>query len=137
MVRRLAAGAPDLEMQKARILAIADEVEKWLGLDWLEVKHFFNESNNDEDPDEMAHTVGKMQYLYGEITWQLYAVLQAEDLTLIKTMVHEYVHVMMAGIDKYLPLTKPYVTDANEFAVESVTRAIVRALRTPPPEALG
>lgn len=129
------AGAPDLELQKARVLSIASEVQTWLGLDWLHIVHLFNENDNDED--EMARAVGKWQYRYAEITWNLYTVMAAEDLTLIKTAIHEYVHVLLAPIDKHIPLSKPHVTEANEFAVESVAQAIVRALRTPPPDALG
>ncbi len=130
-----AATLKELARQKARILSIASAVEKWMGLDWLDLKHLFNE--NEHGDDVLAQTVAKWQYRYAEITWNLYNVMMVEDETLYGTMIHEYIHVLLAPLDEHLPLTKPHVTKQNEFAVESVAQALLHALRTPPPKALG
>ena len=128
------AGAPDLLLQKARVLSIADEVEAWLGLDWLRVVHLFNENENGED--QMAHAVAKPAYRYAEITWNLYTVMAAEDRTLYLSCIHEYVHVLTGPIDKHLALTKAHVLEALETSVENVAQAIGSALLSDPPEAL-
>jgi hypothetical protein len=113
---------PDLQAQRGRVLRMAKIVEDRLDLGWLDVRHFFSEA---EPKDAMAETASQWKYRYAEVTWYLYAVLRASDRSLFATVVHEYVHVLIAPIEHFLP---PKASDLDEFAVESVTRALMSAM---------
>lgn len=116
----------DWAEEKARINALGLKYQVLLGLEWLTIVHVFDEKVAEDTT--LASTVANWEYRNAAITWNLPAVARVLTATLESTMVHEMVHVLLNPVESHLP-DKPHVIACKEFAVESVARAIVCALR--------
>lgn len=91
----------------------------------LRVDHAFLASYKDEDHLVLADTESSWQYQHAKIRWFLPACTRLSDRDILETVIHEYVHVLHASLEKLLP-EEHQTHDQLEFATELTARAMVR-----------
>lgn len=109
------------ETDRERVDRAAGLWENELGLDWLEITHNFDEHFREDAV--VAETDVMWQYRRAVVTWNLPSVTRMSDKSLENIALHELVHVLMGPLKEELS-DSPYVSNLEEFTVESITRAI-------------
>lgn len=114
------------------IKRIQDYVDIWepmLDLPGVDVEHVFLPRVAEEDHTMVADTSASWEYRCATIRWYLGRVATLDDNDLENSVVHEYVHVLLAVMEKHLP--ERYRNSENsEHAVENITRALTAVYRT-------
>lgn len=128
-----------------RITEIADEAAQLVGmLDQFELTYLFDEGHDGDNVSgsgnqipqvsvTCAVTTAQWQYKRAKIRWFLPICATLTDERLFAVAVHELVHVLLNPLDSLLPEEDDdhWYADRNEFATESVTRAILTAAGRP------
>jgi hypothetical protein len=115
----------DQEIHEARVLGMAERVERELDLGWLKITHKFSTR---ADERVAAEAFPDWEYRQASILWQLCVVATITDEELHATMIHEVVHCLTAPLWNSLPTLAKHFDRLNELATENVTRAILAAL---------
>ena len=108
--------------QIQRILRVANRLQIELQLEWIHINHRFNEAPHEEGNLAVSET--QWEYRQADITWALTDVAAASDEELEKICIHEYMHILLGPLEEFLPKKSQ---KQEEFAVESLTRAIMAA----------
>lgn len=113
-----------------------DAVRVWKHLVPLNVTvtHIFIEGALDtESPDMLAETDAAWEYHQAKIRWSLRAAAGVEQAYIDGTVVHELVHVMLAGLEAHLRTDEGdhagYVNATCEHTVETIAAAIIRVAK--------
>lgn len=91
----------------------------------LNVSHAFSTSYADAHHTVVAETEFNWEYRDGKITWYLPRCAAMSDAELAEAIVHELVHCLIASMEANVPAKH---SKTNEFAVETVTQAILIAV---------
>lgn len=122
-----------------RVQGIADSAAEMLGMQYqYELTHIFDDGHDGDDAVEgseipqvyttCAVTTAQWQYKRAQIRWYLPICATHSDESLFTVAVHELVHVLLNPVDSLLPEDEHgWYSERNEFATESVTRAILTA----------
>lgn len=105
-----------------RIRHYVAEWEGVLDLPGVEVIHRFIETVRDDEEGTAADTEVKWQYRRATMRWYLPVLIGTPDDELESILVHEYCHVLLGPLASHL---KPNSVDFEEFAVESIARALL------------
>lgn len=115
------------EAQEQRILELADAIEEELGIkSWFQVSHKFSL----EIPEERvsAETTADWEYRQATMKWYLAITSSREGDELEATVLHEYIHVLLAPIHKYMQSGK-VMDDLNEYTCETITQVLLNVRR--------
>lgn len=107
-----------------RVILCTSLWSRTLGMDGLTIKH----RRVDAPPEdgELAATHPQWEYKQASIIWYMPKVAAIDDDELEAAVVHEFVHVLLAPMETWAREQKKCPTQAFEFAVESVTQAILK-----------
>lgn len=111
----------EAEAHRERVETITRGVQADLDLGWIAIKNNFNEEVTD---DRVACTTKTdWEYRQAALQWNLPTVARLTDKDIEDIAVHEFIHVLMAPLDEFLP-DKPHVSKLGEFVTESIARVI-------------
>ena len=109
---------------KRRVEELTTHWEGRLGIErFAKVRHVFVEDHH-EDPDQVADTEILWQYRSAKITFYLPPLSTLQDDTLEESVVHEYVHILVAAMEQHVGNG---CEEQVEYAVENVTQALLAA----------
>ena len=114
-----------LKATKDRIETLFEFWRAQLGLDWLTIAVGYSEGELAGEPSTCATTTALWQYRDASLMFYLPACALLDDDELERVVVHELVHVLNNPIETHLKGREEHI----EFAAESVTRAIMHAVR--------
>lgn len=121
----------DAQKHIDRVIRITGEIEEWLDLDGIDVKHQFHDGHYEDHTQETeygtttATTVVRWEYRFARIQWFLASVAVATDEELYRVALHEYCHVLMGAMQDCL---KPnHNMKLEERVTENFFRAILSA----------
>ena len=121
----------DAEEHKARVLRITGEIESWLDLGGIDIKHQFHDGHYEDHTQEeeygvtTATTIVRWEYRFARIQWFLASVAIATDDELYRVALHEYVHVLMGPLQDCFKSN--HMAKLEERATEDIFRAIASA----------
>lgn len=104
-----------------RILAIAGQIETEMDLGWQTIVHKFDPRVGDDRI--VCETSVDWQYRQTSCLWNVELCAGRTDDELVETMVHEFVHILIAPLWEAVGKKKHELV--NEFSVENVARAIL------------
>lgn len=113
-----------IERTEATIRRLVKEWEPLLDLPGVAVEHRFHNTFLDPaNPDATcAQAVTRWQYREAVIHWYMSGAVRQTRDELENTLVHEYVHIMMAPVHERL---KAGSEEHDELATENVARALL------------
>lgn len=121
---------PEHKAAKARI---QDSIRVWKHLVPLNVtvRHIFIEGPTDtEEREALAETDAAWEYHQATIRWSLRNAAGVTQEYIDGTLVHELVHVMLAGLEVHIRTDEGehsgYVNGLCEHTVETIAAAIIR-----------
>ncbi|MGZ4518814.1 MAG: hypothetical protein ACXVGB_00150 [Mycobacteriaceae bacterium] len=109
---------------RKRIRRLVKKWEPLLALPGVDVHHAFI-ANFKEGDDEFwtpAECEADPQYRSARIKWFMHSVARLADEDLEEVLVHEYVHILLSPLDKFL---KKGSTDPCELATQNVALALL------------
>ena len=111
---------------KRRINNACDELQQELDMAWWTIRNRF--STKTEGDRITAATTTDFEYRQATIMWNLPMAVLLTDDELEATIIHEYVHILMACLWNSLPDdVGEHIERMNELAVENITRTIQAA----------
>lgn len=110
--------------QKARVEKIWDEWYDILAMWWWRIDRTWDRAREENNYDCIAKTSSNWQYRTAHITFYLPTALDLDDSHLEESIVHEFVHVLLAPIQD---MRDDQAREITEHTVTTVARTLIWA----------
>ena len=114
----------EYEKQKARVKKFWDKWFVPLGLGWFKVKLVYERVADDDEPLRITATYPHWQYRRASVYFYLPLCAEHDDERVEDTVVHEMIHILLAGLHNMDDEEKREIT---EYTTETLARAVMWA----------
>jgi hypothetical protein len=115
------------DKEQERIELIMEHVLEELRLDWVTIRLKWNTTMGAESDRTACKTTTDWEYRQSSMDWCLPLTAAMTDLELLRLVVHEVIHVLVAPMEMLIK-DQELSNKVCELAVENVTRALLEVL---------